>query len=298
MSRSVLLGILLALASACSSETEGVLEASSSAEVSKGPTARPVAPPPVLRESADPNPLELPAKKLELENGARVFAVPEPMLRGAKLGSSMQLRAATVVGKDGDNNLMIDGRDGPDYPIHPSYVIVLDSERRPRVNQPVVVEWAKSIRHGVVRRYVKDKIVVRFTDTQDKSDRQVLPTQLMSQKDGFRPGNYAALRGNDGELEHVLLVSPLTGEPKDATEWFAIGYLGSARIAKTEALVGVPVSLSPKAGATVLVEHLGRMRDAVVKEVDAPGLMTVRFERAGRSVQTGWGLVMLPLGGG
>jgi hypothetical protein len=65
---------------------------------------------------------------LEVANGSRVFTVPEPMLRGAKLGSSMQLRAATVVGREGEN-VVIDGRDGPDYAVHPSYVIPLTPEQ-------------------------------------------------------------------------------------------------------------------------------------------------------------------------
>ena len=43
------------------------------------------------------------------------------------------------------------------------------------------------------------------------------------------------------------------------------------------------------------VAHLGRMRPGVVKEVDPPGLATVRFERIGRPVQVGWGSLMAPL---
>ncbi|NUP05251.1 MAG: hypothetical protein HOW73_04230 [Polyangiaceae bacterium] len=279
---------------ACSSETADIASASASERAQKGPTARPLAPPPVARPAAEPNPLGLPARSLDLAAGARVFAVPEPMLRGAKEGSSMHLRIATVVGKEGEN-IVLDGRDGPDYSIHPAYVVPLvPGKQRPRIKQPVVAEWAQALRHGVVRRHVKDKIVVRFTDTQDKSDRMLDLAQLMPQSDGFRPGNYAARRVG-GDLEHVLLVSPIGGEPKDATQWFTIGYLGAAHVVKTEELVGVPISFEPKAGSAVLVEHLGKMRDAVVKEVDPPGLLTVRFERAGRSVQTGWGLVMPPL---
>ncbi|MBK6517013.1 MAG: hypothetical protein IPG04_23565 [Polyangiaceae bacterium] len=233
---------------------------------------------------------------MEVANGSRVFTVPEPMLRGAKLGSSMQLRAATVVGREGEN-VVIDGRDGPDYAVHPSYVIPLTpSKQRPRMKQPVVAEWAQGLRHGVVRRYAKDKVVVRFTDTQDKSDRSLEPGQLMPQTDGFHPGNYAALRSGP-DLEHVLLVSPVGGDAKDAPEWFVLGYLGTARLAKTDQLVGVPISFEPKVNAPVLAEHLGKMRPAVVKELDAPGVLSVRFDRAGRAVTTGWGLVMPPVTG-
>ena len=282
-----------ALALGCSSaDEEASPHGSSSSVQGKNPTPLPVAPPPVLAPAAEPNPLGLPARKLELETGTRVFAVPEPMLRGARLGSAFSLRASTIAGRDGDN-LVIDGRDGPDYSIHPGYVVPLVPAKRPRLNQPVIAEWAGGLRHGVVRRYVKDKIVVRFTDAQDRSDRSLGPLQMMPQVDGFRPGNYAARRVGS-ELQHVLLVSPL-GNQKDATEWLALGYAGAARVVKTEELLGVPVSYEPKPGSIALVEHLGRMREGVVKEVDKPGLMTVRFERAGRPVETGWGLVMPPV---
>ncbi len=282
--------LALGVMSCSSSSTDGPSSAAASGSAAKGPTARPLAPPPVTRPVADPNPLGLPARTLDVQNGSKAFVVPEPMLRGARPGSSMILRSATIVGKEGEN-LVVDGRDGPDYPLHPGYVIPLVPAKRIRPNQPVIAEWAQTLRHGIARRYLKDKVVVRFTDTPDKSDRTLDLSQVMPATDGFHPGNYAALR-QGSELEHVLLVSPVKGEAKDAPEWLVIGYAGAARVVRTDALLGVPISYEPKVGTVALVEHLGKMREGIIKELDRPGLMTVKFDRAGRSVQTGWGMVM------
>lgn len=255
---------------------------------------------PAPRPAANPNPLALPARKLELAVGARVFAVPEAMLRAAKLGSSFQLRATTIKAVDGEN-FVVDGRDGPDYAVHAAYIVPVVSVARPNLRAPVVAEFAGVLRHAVVKKYVKDKIVVRFTDTLDRGERALEPAQLMPQKDGFRAGNYALLRDQPGarapaEFRHVLLVSPIGGEGLDASEWLAIGYGGASMVAKTADLVAVPVSYEPKDGATVWIEQLGRMREGVVKEQDKPGVLTVKLERAGGAVTTGWGSVMAPVG--
>lgn len=295
---------LLLLTVACSSSETG--DGAPTMSSSARPPPRAVAPVPLpARAAADPNPLGLPARKLELAVGARVFAVPEAMLRGAKEGSSFQLRATTVTGKDGDN-LVLDGRDGPDYTIHPAYVVPLASIPRPRLNAPVAAEFAGVLRHGVVKKYVKDKIVVRFTDTNDKGERTLESAALMPLSDGFRPANYAVRKNPSikpsepgADYEHLLLVSPIGGaDQKDATEWLALGYGGAVQRVQTSELLAVPVSYEPKEGARVWVEHLGRMREGAVRDVDKPGVMTVRFERAGRPVQVGWGQVMPPANAG
>lgn len=285
---------------ACSSPTPGA-GAGASGSVSAKPQLPPqkMAPTPAPKSSANPNPLSLPARKLELAVGARVFTVPEPMLRGAKLGSSLQLRAATVLAVDGDS-YVVDGRDGADYSVHPAYIIPLVSVARPNLRQPVIAEFAGALRHGVVKRYVKDKIVVRFTDTLDRGERSLEPEQLMPQKDGFRPGNYAVVRASaaardPSEFQHVLLISPIGGEGADAAEWLAMGYGGAALVVKTADLVAVPTSYEPKDGAPIWVEHLGHMRAGTVKEQDKPGALTIKLERAGGAVTTGWGLVMPPV---
>jgi len=166
--------------------------AAPSASASTRETPLKVAPVVTRRAEADPNPLKLPARRLELEPGDRVFTVPEPMLRGAQMGSSFAFRAATVTGRDGED-FLIDGRDGPVYRVHPAYVIPLAGVSRPKLESPVLAEWGGAMRHGVVRKYVKDKIVVRFLDTADSSDRPLAPEQLALQKDGFHPGNYAVV---------------------------------------------------------------------------------------------------------
>jgi hypothetical protein len=301
--RTLLLILALPLFACSSSETgDGAPTTSSSAK----PPPRAVAQVPLpARPAADPNPLALPARKLELAVGARVFAVPEAMLRGAKEGSSFQLRATTVAGKDGDN-LVLDGREGPDYSIHPAYVIPIQSIARPRLNAPVAAEFAGVLRHGVVRKYVKDKIVVRFTDTNDKGERTLESAQLMPLSDGFRAANYAVRKNPNikpsepgADYEHLLLVSAIgAADQKDATEWLALGYGGAAMRVQASELLAVPVSYEPKEGARVWVEHLGRMREGAVRDVDKPGLMTIRFERAGRPVQAGWGQVMPPANAG
>jgi hypothetical protein len=241
------------------------------------------------RTEADPNPLKLPARKLDLAAGSRVFTVPEVMLRGAKLGSAFSLRAATITGRDGDD-FIVDGRDGPPYRVHAAYVIPLVPLTRPKLEAPVVAEWAGALRHGVIRRLVKDKIVVRFTDAGDKSERTLSAEQMMLQKDGFHSGNYA-VRRSGADYVHLLLVSPL-GE--SSGDWLAIGYGGATQVVAERDLLAVPVSYLPKVGTSVWAEHLGKMRDAKVTAVDRPGLCDVRFDRAGKSVVVGWGLVMPP----
>jgi hypothetical protein len=238
----------------------------------------------------DPNPLELPPRALELSAGARVFAPTAATLRGAKPGSTLALRATTVQARSGDA-VLLDGRDGPPYEVHTGYVIPILGVARPSLGAPVVAEWAGALHHGVVRRYAKDRIVVRFTDTVDRAERQVSPQQLIAQVDGFHPGNHAVARSDEG-WDHVLLVAPVERAPK---AWLCLGYGGAASVVPEEALRPIPVMYAPKVGALVWVAHLGRMRPGVVKEVDPPGLATERVERVGRPIQVGWGSLMAPL---
>ncbi len=275
-------------------ETESRGAASSTASSAGAVAPVQVGPVAVRRPSAEPNPLGLPARNLDVAVGSTVFTVPERMLAGAKLGSSLALRSAKVEGRDGEN-VVIDGRDGPSYKVHPAYVVPLVAGKRPRLEAPVIAEWAGALRHGVVRKYVKDKVVVRFTDTDDPSDRTLSLEQLMTQVDGFHPGNYA-LHREGPDYRHVLLVSaPGDGKEDPSRAWLCLGFAGQTQIVPESELVPVPVSYSPKSGASVWAEHLGRMRRGVVADVDRPGLVTIRFERAGRPVVKGWGLVMAPV---
>jgi hypothetical protein len=267
--------------------------AAPSASTTSKETPLKVAPVVARRVEAEPNPLNLPPRKLELAAGDHVFTVPEPMLRGAKLGTSFAFRAATVTGRDGED-VLVDGRDGPPYRVHPAYVIPITPVTRPKLESPVLAEWGGALRHGVVRKYVKDKIVVRLLDTNDTSDRPLAPEQLSLQTDGFHPGNYAVVRapGPPGTMDydHVMLVSPIA----DAGEWLAIGFGGATRRVAEKDMLIVPLTFTPKEGSPVWAEHLGKMREGTVTEVDRPGLVTVKFKRVGRPVTVGWGSLLPP----
>ncbi len=244
--------------------------------------------------AANPNPLELPPRELDLAPGARVFAVPEPMLRGAKLGSTFVLHAARVVGRDGEL-LVVQTREGEPYKLHSSYVVPVPSAaRRPGVGQPVIAEWAGVLKHGVFRANKKERSVVRFFDASDTSDRLLDDAILFRAQDGFRPGNYASARVA-GEARHVLLVSPIEGESK---RWLVLAHAGAAAVVEETDLTAIPVKWEPKEGAPVFAESLGRLRAGVVQGIDAPGLYTIKLERAGRPVTVGWGSIMPPLRGG
>jgi hypothetical protein len=248
-------------------------------------------PQPTRPAAANPNPLGLPARDLDLAPGTRVFAVPEPMLRGAKLGSTFVLHAARVVGRDGES-LLVQTREGEPYKLHPGYVVpVPGGTRRPGIGQPVIAEWAGVLKHGVFRAIKKERSVVRFFDASDTADRALADAILFRAEDGFRPGNYAAAR-IAGELRQVLLVSPIEGESK---RWLALAHAGAATLIEETDLTAIPVKWEPKEGAEVRAESLGRMRPGTVQSVDAPGLYTIKLERAGRPITVGWGSIMPPL---
>lgn len=279
---------LAALVAGCGNNSEAPAE-SASAPVFAAPAPLKVAPPAENATDDDPNPLGLPPRSLDVAAGQKVFAPPQPMLRGAKVGSSLSLRVAQVIGKDGDD-LLVDGRDGPSYKVHAGYVIAVPDGFRPRINGPVVAEWAGQLRHGVLRRWTLDSYVVRFTDTEDKRDRTLKNAAIVAQKDGLLPGNFAALKDGD-TLRQVLLVSEIAGDPK---RWLTLGFAGAIAIADEGALVPVPVSFEPKDGADVRAVWLGAFRPGTVRSTDRPGLFSVKFERAGRPVQLGWGWAMPP----
>lgn len=287
------LAVLAVLAVGCGSDAPRSGEPPAPTE---GPSATPPpsalgaapVPAPPRPLTAHPNPLGLPARELDLPAGARVFAVPEPMLHGAKLGSTLVLHAARVVGRDVDA-LLVQTREGEPYKLHPGYVVPATA-KKPGVGDPVIAEWAGVLKHGVLRSWKKGKPVVRFFDASDTADRTLDDSIVIRAEDGFRPGNFAA--GNlGGELRHVMLVSPVEGESK---RWLALGHAGAAQLIEETALVAIPVEWAPKEDAPVLVESLGRMRPGVIQAIDRPGLYTVKLERAGRPSTVGWGFLMPP----
>lgn len=296
-------GLVSVLAGGCGSDASpppdpGLATASAPA----GSVARVNAPVPrpARPVAADPNPLSLPARDLDLAPGTRVFAVPEPMLRGAKLGSTFVLHAAQVVGRDGES-LLVQTREGEPYKLHPSYLVPVPSgARRPGVGQPVIAEWAGVLKHGVFRAIKKSRSVVRFFDASDGGDRVLDDAILFRAEDGFSPGNYASVRVS-GEQRHVLLVAPIDGAAAGdgpSKRWFVLGNAGAATIVETADLTAIPVKWDPKVGAQVWAESLGRMRPGIVQAVDAPGVFTIKFERAGRPANVGWGSIMPPMRGG
>lgn len=292
----------LVLALACGDPPEEQPPEHSRTDVSaNAPRPKPV----LATPAADPNPLGLPPRRVELAEGTVVYAPPLAMLRGATLGTTMQLRATTVAGKDGDA-LLLDGGEDQDYLVHPGYVIVhVPGSRTPRLNQPVITQFAGLLRHGVVKSFIRNKVNVRFTDVVGQPERQLDARVLMAQSDGLAPGNYAALKLKDG-YEHVLLLSradadagaaPTKGAPKvdPNAQWLVIGYGGATSIVAASELALIPVTYEPKVGTQVWAEHLGRMRRGVVSNVDKPSVFFVRFERAGAPISVGWGELMPPV---
>jgi hypothetical protein len=244
----------------------------------EGPTAQ-----------VDPNPLKLPSRKVTLDPGKRVFTVSDQMLANAKPGSTLVLYSATALGFDGDD-VIIEGRGGPQYKVHGAYVLPVPDEPKVRVGDAVITEWNHVMKHAVVTKLLKDRVVVRYTDMDGKApEAQLKGARFIRQTEGLKEGNYAALR--DGEvMRHVLLVSSyVVGGTK---MWFALGFGGAAMTVEESALRPIPVRHRAKVGATVLAENVGLMRRATVTALDDPGRFTVKFDRAGRPAVVGWGMLM------
>lgn len=237
----------------------------------------------------DPNPLALPSRTLALDKGGRVFTVSEPMLAGLKLGSTLVLYAATVVGFDGEL-LVIENKNGPSYKVHPAYAIAVPDSVSLRPGDPVLTEHNGVMRHAVVKKHVKDRVTVRFLGGESRLGEIALKNvRFVRQVDGLQPGNFAAL-GDEETLRHVLLVSPF--EDGGEKKWLVLGAGGAAMIVAERALEAIPVKYQPRAGTAVLAEHNGVLRKATITGATEPGVFTVKYERAGRPATVGWGFVM------
>jgi hypothetical protein len=297
-----LVGVLVAaaLGVACDREPPAPPESQAAAI---GPSALPPigtflgpSPPPApAARTLDPNPLGLPPRRIKLDPGRKVFTFSEPMLAGAHIGSTLVLYAASVAGLDGDD-LVIEGQDGgPSYKVHAGYAIPVPDGPKPKMGEAILTEWNGVMKHAVVLRYVKDRIAVRYTDMDARTPEGLLKpgTRMVRQTEGLAPGNYAALH-QENEWRHVLLVSPLETSPR---RWFCLGFGGAAMLVDESELRPIPIKWKGKAGATVWAEWAGSLRRAVVQSVDEQGLFTVKFERAGKPVTVGWGLIMDPIEG-
>lgn len=238
-----------------------------------------------------PNPLGLPSRHVTLDAGRRVFTFSESMLSRARLGSTLVLYGATVAGLDGDD-LVIEGQaGGASYKVGGAYVIVVPDGMKPKANDVVLTEWNGVMKHALVKRYVKDRVAVKFTDVDGRAPETFLKgVRWIVQSEGLMPGNYAAYK-QDGEFRHVLLVSR-TEEPEP--RWFCLGFGGSAMVVNASDLVPIPIKWKGKPGSTVLAEWAGTMRKAVLQTENEPGIFTVKFERAGKAETVGYGMIMNP----
>lgn len=279
--------IVATLCCACGSQSDGSSgEAVPSLTPSATITSQTAAP---VKPVLDPNPLKLPPVSLKLDAAKRVLAVPQEVLANAALGSTFVLSAATVVGFDGDL-LVIEGKSGAAYKLHPAYAIAIPDDAKVRPSDPVVVEVQGNLRHGVIKKYVKDRLTVRLTDGDSRVVEVPLKTtRVMRQLDGLVAGNYAALGDADGQ-KHVLLVSSF--EDGGEKKWLALGAGGAAMVVNARSLEAIPVKFQPRNGASVLAAHNGVMRKATVTGASEQGIVTVKYERAGRPATLGWGFLM------
>lgn len=256
-------------------------------------TPNPIVPPPPATLD-DPNPLRLPPRKIKLDPGRRVFTFSDRMLAKAKVGSTLILYASTVTGLDGDD-LIIEGKAGPNYKVHAGYVIPVPDDPAVRLGDAVLTEWNGAMKHAVVTKIVKGIVMVRYTDMDAKTPEGHLKNaRFIRQTDGLLPGNYAAMR-DGSDWKHVLLVSPASDG--DRKRWFALGFGGAALVADEADLRPIPVKFTAKIGSEIWAEWVGTMRKATVQSLDDPALFTVKYERAGRPAVVGWGLAMKPLEG-
>ncbi|HMY17249.1 MAG TPA: hypothetical protein PKA58_13090 [Polyangium sp.] len=296
MFRRSLMSLVAALVCGCAdppapSSTQPAASAEAAVPV---PLASFIAPNPPAPASGSllPNPLGLPARHVKLDPGRRVFTFSEAMLSRARLGSTLVLYAATVAGLDGED-LVVEGQAGSSsYKVGGAYVIPVPDGVKPKSNDVVLTEWNGVMKHAIVKRPIKDRIAVKFTDIDGRApEAQLKGVRWIVQTEGLMPGNYAAYK-QDGELRHVLLVSR-TDEAQP--RWFCLGFGGAAMIVNESDLVPIPIKWKGKPGAPVLAEWAGTMRKAVLQAEVEPGIFTVKFERAGKPETVGFGLIMNPL---
>lgn len=256
---------------------------------SVAPTLEGIVLPPEVTPVTNPLELAAPLDQPVATEGQRVFAVPQRMLQGAKVGTAMKLAAAIALGREGEN-LIVQLEDGAPYPIHPAYVVV-PVVGRLRNGNYVIASYKDTLHHAVVKNLVGNRVNVRFTDLGFKtSDMKLDPERVGLLKAGLAPGGYAAHLA-EHEYRHVLLVSASMVAGK--RRWLVLNHTGDTELVPDEKLRALPTArFNPRVGETVLAAWRGTMVRTQVKAVDAPSLLTVTRTRAGHALIVGPGMVM------
>lgn len=263
--------------------------ASAATPLPVGPAAIPMP----HKAALEPNPLGLPPMEIELAPHKKVFTFSDEMLAGAKEGSTLILYAATAVNVEGDV-VVIAGREGDDYRVHPGYVIPVPETPRLRIHDPIVTEWAGVMRHGVLTRFVPGGgVVAELIDGRRAPvERTLKDARIIKQGSGLAPAQYAVAKG-EGTYRHVLLVSSFAVDGQK--RWLTLGYGGAVAVVAEEKLHPVPVPFKAREGDEVWAEWLGTMRPATITGVSPPASFAIQFARAGEPARSGWGFVTPPL---
>ena len=138
----------------------------------------------------------------------------------------------------------------------------------------------------------RDRVMVQYTDLGFRlGDQRLAPDRIGVLTDGLEPGAYAAYRA-DQEYRHVQLVSG--GRHADGKKlWFAIENEGQIRLIDEAQLVALPrPRFKPKKGSTVLAAWRGAMVRATVRDLERPGLYTVKRPRSGAPLLVGPDMMM------
>lgn len=235
-----------------------------------------------------PNPLGLPAANVTFSEGKFVYTVPEAMFATAKLGGSLELRAARVESMDGPD-VSVRSNSGPPYTVHAGYIVAPEFKRVERGTR-VMVPHHGNLRHGTVQRQVMNQVVIRYGDVGVAlGDQSIAVEEVGVFGTGLEPGAYALAHSNH-ELQLVLLVS--AGVHADGIRrWFVLGPDGDARIVDAKELTAVADARTLKPGSAVLVAWHGTMVPATLQSIDVRGLVSVKRPRSGPTLLVGIDMV-------
>ena len=236
------------------------------------------------RRSAEPNPLGLPAANVTFTEGQFVYAVPEAMLTTAKVGVSLELRAAKVESMDG-HDVIVHAASGPAYNIHAGYVVAPRMKPVQRGTR-VMVPYRAQLRHATVQRQVKNQIVVRYGDVGVAlGDQAIAIDEVGVLGGGLEPGAYALARHEHGQ--HLVLLVSLGMHADGARRWLVLGPEGEARILDADELTPLGDARKLKPGSSVLVAWHGDMVPATLRTIEPSGLVSVKRPRVGPTLIVG-----------